>query len=597
MFKQNLHKSPKNNTKNMPTKKPMNGRCIAGVVLITIGTIALVSCIVVICVFASATKYTAPAPETDGTTTTPDVNGTAPSEEKTVPTPDVNGTSPDENGTAPAPDGDGIAQAPDVNGTAPAPDVNGTAPAPDENGTAPSKNETAPTPDNNNRPAPVADGETNSAPTPDNNETSPSPARVHRNIGKNTVKNACFNTIATPNQWLREEEQKEKQLPVSAVVMPIDNIRHRVTLPPASQDVSDFVMLDESDDVTAYSSNNIHNAIYNPPPPPPPPPTPTSIFEAAAVTPPVGPNIEEFVLLESWTDNHNQIAGSPPPTSTTGGPKQFTIATYNIRIDVDKAPHRWIDRRDGVVRNIRESNASIVGLQEAQPHSVAYLTAAFPQMRIIGAWRDQSKSEGCPIMFDQSLWTLLEVKTYLLGGSKPKQCTTDSCSDGRTCFPKIGCDNHARVMTHMTLRSTAAVANGITVDVINTHFPLKQELQQACAKQIVAFADTIQNLRPLTTVLVMGDLNTNHEPNEPATAISAFREAQFQDSMNWVDEPTYGPMTHQTLKRDMHRLDYIMYRNRNNSNLKPVQSSVRHFLEVDGKRPSDHEMCVATFTM
>jgi endonuclease/exonuclease/phosphatase family metal-dependent hydrolase len=282
------------------------------------------------------------------------------------------------------------------------------------------------------------------------------------------------------------------------------------------------------------------------------------------------------------------------PSRQYAGPSQFTIATYNIRIDVDKAPHRWIDRRDSLIRNIRESNASIIGLQEAQPHSVSYLSAAFPQMRIIGAWRDQTKAEGCPIMFDQSLWTLLEARTYLLGGIRPKPCTTDSCTDGRTCFNKIGCDNYARVMTHMLLRST--VTDGITIDVINTHLPLKQELQEACAKQIIAFADTIQKQRPATTVFIMGDLNTNHNPMEPGTATSVFRQAKFQDSMNWVDQPTYGPMTQQSLKSNMHRLDYILYRNRDDGAMKSMDAHIRNF-NVNGARPSDHELCVATFVM
>ena len=281
---------------------------------------------------------------------------------------------------------------------------------------------------------------------------------------------------------------------------------------------------------------------------------------------------------------------SSPPSLQSTKPLIFTVASYNLRIDVDRAPHRWQDRRAGVISNIRDSNASIIGLQEAQPYSIKDIVAALPQMRVVGAWRDDSRSEGTQVMYDQLKWKILEAKTFLMGGASPKQCNADTCGTGKTCFAQLGCAKHPRTVTHLVLES---IQTHEIVQFLNTHLPLKQDLQVACATQLVSLSEKLLRANPQSAVILTGDMNTDHVPLDPRGAIAVFKQAQFKDPLSWIDTPTYGPMTNRGLKDASHRLDYILYRS-NTSSFESIDAMVRDHL-FNGYRPSDHQMCVATF--
>ena len=271
------------------------------------------------------------------------------------------------------------------------------------------------------------------------------------------------------------------------------------------------------------------------------------------------------------------------------------IGTYNLRVDRDPAPHRWSDRVSHVLKNMQQSNASIFGLQEVEPRYLMDLAAKFPHMKILGAWRDESRTEGCHVMYDKNKWTLIEYKTYALGGSQARPCETATCGQGKTCFKSLGCDKHQRVMTHLALKSVER-ANGTIIDLLNTHMPLKQNLQVACAEQIAIFAQDVIKRRPDTIVVVTGDMNTHHDPFELNTATKVFQDAGFKDSMNWQDLPTFGPMQlFSSLKADSHKLDYVLIKQGplfKSTGL--FSGSIVNFTYgPQSLRPSDHQLCIA----
>lgn len=73
------------------------------------------------------------------------------------------------------------------------------------------------------------------------------------------------------------------------------------------------------------------------------------------------------------------------------------IISFNIRYnswnDID-GENGWANRRDAVVRMIREERPAAIGLQEALIDQLLYLDSCLPQYRRIGVGRDDGKEAG-----------------------------------------------------------------------------------------------------------------------------------------------------------------------------------------------------------
>ena len=76
---------------------------------------------------------------------------------------------------------------------------------------------------------------------------------------------------------------------------------------------------------------------------------------------------------------------------------ELKIISFNIRYnswnDID-GENRWANRRDAVVRMIREERPAAIGLQEALIDQLLYLDSCLPQYRRIGVGRDDGKEAG-----------------------------------------------------------------------------------------------------------------------------------------------------------------------------------------------------------
>lgn len=66
------------------------------------------------------------------------------------------------------------------------------------------------------------------------------------------------------------------------------------------------------------------------------------------------------------------------------------IVSFNIRVD-SRDEHGWDLRRDAVVKMVNEERPTVLGLQEAQPHQLAYLARNCPDYAWYGLGRDTGK--------------------------------------------------------------------------------------------------------------------------------------------------------------------------------------------------------------
>lgn len=127
------------------------------------------------------------------------------------------------------------------------------------------------------------------------------------------------------------------------------------------------------------------------------------------------------------------------------------IISFNIRYnswnDID-GENRWANRRDAVVRMIREERPAAIGLQEALIDQLLYLDSCLPQYRRIGVGRDDGKEGGefMAIYYDttrlelcgSNLWWLSETPEVPTKGwdaacyrTATEVCFRDRCSGKR----------------------------------------------------------------------------------------------------------------------------------------------------------------------
>jgi endonuclease/exonuclease/phosphatase (EEP) superfamily protein YafD len=132
----------------------------------------------------------------------------------------------------------------------------------------------------------------------------------------------------------------------------------------------------------------------------------------------------------------------------------------------------------------------------------------------------------------------------------------------------------------------ALYSPGLTdVHVINTHFPVENELQEGCAAQLAEYAASLTG-----PVIVTGDFNSHYSPTRHSSPLQTIiQRGQLLDAHGLQDLPTFGPF--HKLKRKVHKLDYVLYRN-----LSLVQAGISDYrYGPTSLRPSDHEALFSTF--
>jgi endonuclease/exonuclease/phosphatase family metal-dependent hydrolase len=296
---------------------------------------------------------------------------------------------------------------------------------------------------------------------------------------------------------------------------------------------------------------------------------------------PVEKNIEihteETVPQENGVLPESRVVEEVQPVNNN-----FTVVCYNVRCDVDKPPHDWNSRKRHVVANIARHKPSIVCLQEST-ESVKQYICSQGSYEGCGSYRDHSyRSEAAHVLFDPKQWRLVKHQTFVFGDGGLRPCPVGACTS-RTAFAGVKA-KHTRVFTHVVLR--ALYSPGLTdVHVINTHFPVENELQEGCAAQLAEYAASLTG-----PVIVTGDFNSHYSPTRHSSPLQTIiQRGQLLDAHGLQDLPTFGPF--HKLKRKVHKLDYVLYRN-----LSLVQAGISDYrYGPTSLRPSDHEALFSTF--
>lgn len=218
--------------------------------------------------------------------------------------------------------------------------------------------------------------------------------------------------------------------------------------------------------------------------------------------------------------------------------EDITMMSCNLRCwtPLDLGKKAWFYRADLLLNDIAAQAPGIIGFQEATRWQYQYMVDVLAGYDSVICYRDDSLlSEGCPIFYNTSLYTLKNKGSFWL-------------SETPEVMSKDWGAAHYRICSYVIL--TDKVSNRDFV-VFNTH--LDHVSDEARIKGIGVVLDKIAQFGGLPAV-IMGDLNALEGSQTYLSATEHFLDAQY------AAETTCQSYTYQNWgnPEKYKRLDYFM---------------------------------------
>lgn len=187
-------------------------------------------------------------------------------------------------------------------------------------------------------------------------------------------------------------------------------------------------------------------------------------------------------------------------------PKEYTdisVISFNIRVDnAADGTNVWRNRRDAVVTMIERERPMLLGLQEAQPHQITYLSEHCPDYAWYGLGRDTGKvppatdsyaaEETMAIFWRTAELELLDKGTFWLSETPDQVSKGWDASYRRTC----------------TWAGFRHRKSGQTCYFFNTHLDNDGKVaREESIKQLVSRMKTINSKRRVS--FLTADFNSN----------------------------------------------------------------------------------------
>ncbi len=216
----------------------------------------------------------------------------------------------------------------------------------------------------------------------------------------------------------------------------------------------------------------------------------------------------------------------------------ITMMSCNVRCltPLDLGKKSWFYRADLLLSDIVSQAPGIIGFQEATRWQYDYLVDVLTGYDAVIDYRDKSPlSEGCPIFYKESLYTLKDKGSFWLSET-PEVMSKDW---GSQCY---------RICSYVILTEKAS---GRDFVVFNTH--LDHVSDEARIKGIAVVLDKIAQFGGLPAV-IMGDFNALEGSETYQSATEYFLDAQYA-AAETMERHTYQNWGNPEKFR---RLDYFM---------------------------------------
>ena len=207
-------------------------------------------------------------------------------------------------------------------------------------------------------------------------------------------------------------------------------------------------------------------------------------------------------------------------------PASFRVMSYNIRVDVPTDNPTWIERRPHMADQIAFTDPDLLGVQEAQPAMVDWLSEQLPAYDRYGVGRDDGLvGESTTLFWKRDRYEALRTETFWCS---PTPAT-----------PSKGWDAaYPRTVTRVLLRDRR---DGRLLDVRNTHFDhVGVVAREQCAELVAALPPVEHDGGPALVVL-MGDFNTGPETAPYRRILAAgFRDARVVSPVDFGPAGTFN---------------------------------------------------------
>lgn len=242
--------------------------------------------------------------------------------------------------------------------------------------------------------------------------------------------------------------------------------------------------------------------------------------------------------LMFWHFPHFNKNKEPIAIENTNVDGELRIMDYNIRCltPMDLGEKNWFYRANLVMDTIEAAAPNIVGFQEVTSWQYDYLVETMPGFDSIITYRDKTiNSEGCPIFYNTSLYTLVDKGSFWLSET-PDEMSKDW---GAACY---------RICSYVILKDNASEKEFV---VFNAH--LDHVSDEARINGIQVVLDKIKEFGGLPAIL-MGDLNAEEYTDTYKSAREAFLDVKYETD-NTMTSCTFQAWG-EGLDRDC--IDYVM---------------------------------------
>ncbi len=249
------------------------------------------------------------------------------------------------------------------------------------------------------------------------------------------------------------------------------------------------------------------------------------------------------------------------------------MMSYNLRCisPTDFGKKSWFYRADLIIDDIVKEKPGIIGFQESTKWHYAYLTNALQGYDSVITYRDEAfNSEGCPIFYNTSLYTLVDKGSFWLSETPEVMSKSWGAQYNRVCSYVILTDNNS----------------GEDFVVFNTH--LSHVSDEARINGIKVVLDKISQFGSLPAV-IMGDFNAQEGSETYIKVTENFIDARY------ATEKTNDSYTYQGWGKPekFKRIDYFMI---SKTGIKVNQYNVLSGLH-DGVYSSDHCPIILDFCL
>ena len=258
--------------------------------------------------------------------------------------------------------------------------------------------------------------------------------------------------------------------------------------------------------------------------------------------------------------------------SCTDYKEKINIMTYNIRLNTEAdGINKWDNRKEGIVSMIKEEVVDILGIQEALPDQIDYLSNQLKDYNYIGEGRNGGNSgEYSAIYFKSERISLKEEETFWLSET-PR-------------VPSIGWD--AAIKRIVTLGVFNIKNSKKELIVYNTHFDHIGKV--AREKSAIMILNHITKNNYLDkSLIVMGDLNANTD-ELTIKVLSEKLEDSFKMSPLKDSIGTFNGFDINSKLSD--RIDYVFTKNIKIIDYRHINKKL-----PNGLWPSDHLPILVTY--